>query len=234
MARLSSLLKDIADAIRKKKGSTKLIKPQDFATEISGIEGDGGITQRVSYLRRTNSGYIDTGIPGANSNLTIIARFAFTTLPTGYWHLIHAYENESTNATRIFVNSNKNVLGSLNSIASSSAVVAQTLFTGVIYTAKLSPTSITNFSITSNGVSGSKGRTSGGALSEDLFIFANGTDAVDIELYSLQILDNGVLVRDFIPHYQDGEFGLWDVVNGRFYGNSGSGTFGGQILDING
>lgn len=26
---------------------------------------------------------------------------------------------------------------------------------------------------------------------------------------------------------KDGEFGLWDAVGSRFYGNSGDGTFGG-------
>lgn len=33
--------KDVADAIRAKKGTTDLINPQDFATEIEGISGGG-------------------------------------------------------------------------------------------------------------------------------------------------------------------------------------------------
>lgn len=39
---LKDHLKEVADAIRAKKGTTDLINPQDFATEIEGISGSGG------------------------------------------------------------------------------------------------------------------------------------------------------------------------------------------------
>lgn len=234
MASLSSLLKDIADAIRSKKGTTSHINPQDFAREIASIDGGSGISQRVSYLRRTNSGYIDTGVKGNNPNLSITARFAFKVLPTGYWNVIYAYENESSNATRIICNGNRYIYGSLNSIASSSASVAQTLYKDVIYTAKLYASSATVFTLSVNGVSATTGRKEGTPIDENLIIFSGSADNVDIELYSLEIMDNGVLIRDFFPHYKDGEFGLWDAVGNRFYGNSGAGTFGGQIINING
>ena len=233
MASLSSLLKNIADAIRNKKGSTSPINPQDFAREIASIEGGGGISQRVSYLRRTNSGYIDTGVKGNNPNLSITARFAFKVLPTGYWNVIYAYENESSNATRIICNGSKYIYGSLNSIATSSASVAQTLYKDVIYTAKLYAPSATAITLSVNGVSATTGRKDGTPIDENLIIFSGSADNVDIELYSLEIVDNGVLIRDFFPHYKDGEFGLWDAVGNRFYGNSGAGTFGGQLININ-
>lgn len=41
---LKDHLKEVADAIRAKKGTTDLINPQDFATEIEGISGGGGDT----------------------------------------------------------------------------------------------------------------------------------------------------------------------------------------------
>lgn len=234
MATLPELMHDIASAIRTKKGATRLINPQDFPAEIMSIEGGGGSSQRVTYLRRTNSGYIDTGVKGNNSNLSITARFAFKVLPTGYWNVIYAYENESSNATRIICNSNKYIYGSLNSIASKSASIAQTLYKDVIYTAKLYASSTTTITLLVNGISATTGRQDGSPIDENLKIFSGATDNVEIELYSLEIMDNGVLIRDFYPHYQDGEFGLWDVVGNRFYGNSGAGTFGGQIINING
>lgn len=41
-----------------------------------------------------------------------------------------------------------------------------------------------------------------------------------------QLYDNGVLIRDFIPcKNADGEIGMYDTVNAKFYGNAGSGTF---------
>ena len=47
-----------------------------------------------------------------------------------------------------------------------------------------------------------------------------------IKIYSCQIYDNGTLVRDFVPCMNaSGAVGLYDVVNGVFYANAGSGAF---------
>ena len=47
-----------------------------------------------------------------------------------------------------------------------------------------------------------------------------------MRLYSCQIYDNGILIRDYIPcQATDGKIGLWDDVNSVFYGNAGTGTF---------
>ena len=41
-----------------------------------------------------------------------------------------------------------------------------------------------------------------------------------------QLYDNGTLIRDFIPcKNADGEVGMYDTVNAKFYGNAGTGTF---------
>ena len=64
-----------------------------------------------------------------------------------------------------------------------------------------------------------------------LLIFAfNNVGSVlayaSFELYSLKIYDSGTLIRDFIPFKDEsGNIGLWDDVNGVFYGNAGTGTF---------
>ena len=46
-------------------------------------------------------------------------------------------------------------------------------------------------------------------------------------LYSCQIYESNVLIRDLVPCYRkaDGAVGLYDLVNGAFYTNAGSGTF---------
>ena len=47
-----------------------------------------------------------------------------------------------------------------------------------------------------------------------------------VRIYSCQIYDDGVLVRDLVPCINaEGEIGMWDKVNGVFYGNAGSGAF---------
>lgn len=48
-----------------------------------------------------------------------------------------------------------------------------------------------------------------------------------IRLYYLKFYDGSNLIRDFIPviRHSDGAIGLLDLVNLKFYGNSGTGTF---------
>lgn len=48
----------------------------------------------------------------------------------------------------------------------------------------------------------------------------------DAKIYSCTIYDNGTLIRDYVPCSDpSGEVGLYDQVNGVFYGNAGTGTF---------
>lgn len=47
-----------------------------------------------------------------------------------------------------------------------------------------------------------------------------------VRLYSCQIYDNGTLVRDFVPCFDENRtVGLYDLVNDVFYRNAGSGSF---------
>lgn len=49
------------------------------------------------------------------------------------------------------------------------------------------------------------------------------------KLYSCRIYDGNTLVRDFIPCIDpNGNIGLYDLVNKKFYGNAGSGVFVGS------
>ena len=46
------------------------------------------------------------------------------------------------------------------------------------------------------------------------------------KLYSCQFYVDGTLVRDYVPcETSEGEIGLWDNVEGKFYGNNGEGKF---------
>lgn len=57
--------------------------------------------------------------------------------------------------------------------------------------------------------------------------YGNVSRLASAKLYSLEIIQDNTLVRNFIPCYRkaDGEIGLYDIVNNRFYTNSGTGTF---------
>lgn len=49
-------------------------------------------------------------------------------------------------------------------------------------------------------------------------------------LYACEIYDNGTLIRDYVPCINpSGAYGLYDRVNGEFYGNAGTGAFTGAV-----
>lgn len=70
------------------------------------------------------------------------------------------------------------------------------------------------------------------ALTINLFADSHNGDPsyyTAMKLYSCQIYDNNVLVRDFVPCMSDADgMGLYDLVNGKFYGNAGTGSFVGS------
>lgn len=79
---LKDHLKEVADAIRAKKGTSDLINPQDFATEIEGISGSGGGESGGSnwrYFDTTNATVAEGTIPLINMLFSI-----FKTKSAGY------------------------------------------------------------------------------------------------------------------------------------------------------
>ena len=69
------------------------------------------------------------------------------------------------------------------------------------------------------------------SINYPLYLFArDNAGSVDnqckMRLYSCRIYNNGLMVRDFIPcRNASGTIGLYDLVNGQFYTNAGTGTF---------
>lgn len=45
------------------------------------------------------------------------------------------------------------------------------------------------------------------------------------KIYSCKIYESEVLIRDFVPCEYNGQYGMWDLVENKFYGNKGTGTF---------
>lgn len=60
----------------------------------------------------------------------------------------------------------------------------------------------------------------------------SGISYGSFRLYSCRIYNNGLMVRDFIPcKNASGTLGLYDMVNGQFYANAGTGTFTGSEVE---
>ncbi len=81
--------------------------------------------------------------------------------------------------------------------------------------------------------------TDASTVSNAIFLFAYNAGSYvsnygHLKLYSCQICDNDVLVRDFVPCIKDdGEVGLYDLAGKQFYGNAGTGTFtAGPVIAI--
>lgn len=191
--------------------------------------GSSAIGSIAKALVRNGVGCIDTGVDGANSNLTIKIQYEFISMPTTYFNLIRAYVDESTNSTRIIYNKHNNVYVCLNSVPSQSLLSSSVRYANVIYTDILQPESTTTFSYTANGVKTTKTRTSGSSLiGHNLILFptTSSNDNVSIKVYSLQIFDGDTLIRDYVPFtLKSGECGMYDYVTKQFYGNDGSGAF---------
>lgn len=75
-------------------------------------------------------------------------------------------------------------------------------------------------------------------IGRSIFIGADNNDGTaasitSIRIYTCQIYDNGTLVRDYVPVKDaNGNVGLYDIVESKFYGNAGSGAFtGGAVVD---
>ena len=68
-------------------------------------------------------------------------------------------------------------------------------------------------------------------LQYNMWIFATNNSGTaqylcKAKIYSAQIYDDGVLIRNFVPaRNASGTLGLYDTVNGTFYTNAGSGAF---------
>lgn len=85
--------------------------------------------------------------------------------------------------------------------------------------------------LTANGVTISRARSKD--PSANFCLFGNLTSyPCSAKIFSCQIYTNGALIRDFAPCVDpNGNIGLYDIVNSKFYGNAGSGSFVGSEVE---
>lgn len=230
---ISNSLKDIKSALSSK-GVPVTGNITTYGNAIRSIQAGSSIIY-LPCIRRVKTGYIDTGVPGANSNLRIEISYSLNTLPSGYFNLFHAYVNETTNATRAILNGSSTTYCSLNSKAGDSLTASIRRVTGRIYTESLSRSS-SSMLYYSTGGAGNKVVSNGSSLdmNNTIKIFQSGTDSVDINLYSFRIYDQDVLIKDYVPCLIDGNYGMMDILTGKFE-TSASAAFvdSGQVFPMN-
>ena len=187
----------------------------------------------LNYIESTGTQYIDTGYKPTSENLKVELTFLSTNNSNGNQSL---FGNEINNCELSSHHRQWSMVlyGGINSwthwVGYTEAFHRLTTTINTIYTYSVHANN-GSLSVVFNGSSSSS--TYSGVLLKTLniFIFANHIDgSVNqfsyIRLYSFKMYDSDILVRDFVPVTDaSGTAGLYDLVNNKFYGNSGSGSF---------
>lgn len=175
----------------------------------------------LAYIQSSGTQYIDTGFK-PNNNTRIVLEY--DSLTTGTEFIFGARHNSSANST---------------SYSFSFVHLADSWVRSDFGSVE---TGITSISPTKILVDKNKNKTTynSGSVTATAQTFQNnynltlcavntaGTVSAHakIKLYHCQIYDNGTLIRDFVPCVSDADgVGLYDLVEDKFYGNSGTGAF---------
>lgn len=175
----------------------------------------------LEYIESTGTQYIDTGVM-PNQNTRVVAD-VYTESTSAIKGIFGSRSSGTLNGFCVWQLSNTSVgsyYGTLNNVVSMSTVGVRLLIdkNKNITTVNGTETSVNTQTFT-------------GLMSVHLFTVkqADGTFPYAHmvgKFYSCQIWDNGTLVRDYVPCLNpSNEVGLYDIVNGVFYGNSGTGYF---------
>lgn len=225
----NKLVKNFVPCLRKtdnELGMYDTISKQFYTNQGTGKFGYNEYTF-VEYIESTGTQYIDTGVNADDINYAFeIDFYGYQTQPTQYPRVFgYQYQGGIFLGTKFWYgnNTNTNSTDSLNVFNDERhllfankdyAIVDNTTF--LINTP---PTSLTKFNSNKIAIFGSiHGNT--GLIRND--------DFSSIKLYNFKIYHSNKLIRNFIPciRNSDNEIGLYDMVNGTFYGNAGTGTFG--------
>lgn len=188
--------------------------------------------QQVDYIESHGTEYIDTGIVG-NQNTAIEIISAYTNYTNEWRSIIGGREQYNGNWIEIHqATNNRNTRADFGTIDAST--VSNIVYTNVAFNDyNKHKYKIEDFNVYVDGQKiGECSNKTNFSTVATLYLFANNQNGVVIEqvyakIYSCKIYDNNTLVRDFIPCYRksDNEVGMYDLVNGVFYTNAGTGSF---------
>lgn len=198
------------------KGTAQIVKRYKGTDLIYSVSRLPSAFQEVEYIQSSGTQYIDTGVSisiGFNNHLAKV-KASFVQRNTESYDSIYGIDSNmqfARNSSGYFMDGANvaSLMLNLNEIYE--------------YTADYSTgqSSINNVTLTRNLNAGA-----------NPFLFCSNSGLLArysayAKLYSCQIYDNGTLVRNFVPCYRkaDNVAGLYDLVNGVFYTNAGTGTF---------
>lgn len=187
---------------------------------------------QLEYIRATGTQYINTGYSPQSENVIYECEWLEEALNAGSSLFGSTNTGSSSNKwTGVHYHPSAGALysatGATDGVCSAAGIVA-----GAKNTLK---TTINNGTVTMlrNGTTytGNYAGSIRNGISIGLFADKRNSDVVEftnnVRMYSWRMTDNGVLVRDMVPaeRVSDGAVGMFDLVEGVFYGNAGSGAF---------
>lgn len=209
--------------------------------------------QQVEYIESTGTQYIDTGYHFLSEQSEIIADLMITS-NSGDQTLFGSEEYYGSTSSRIFSDILHGRNGTFAAYVGAGSNGSVNIGLNIRRIVDLATTLNKNLTIKLDGttqLSKSYSQTiltyanayNGASNKGNIFIFANHGDGVTspiqhiggMRLYSFKMYDGGELVRYFVPVYRraDRVAGLYDIVEGKFYTNPGSGSFiYGKNLDV--
>lgn len=214
--------------------NTELLEAYFNGSEVSSIYYNNVLTWeappyvQIDYIQSSGTQYINTGVIGKSGISTEIG-WMFSSAPTSYGSILSSRIAGGARIYTAYYLPGTGMVIAYNALISGKT---NTVTTGTWYEYE---TTLENgeqhFYI--NGVEAQTSSTTGEVNTNyPLYAFAlnEGGTAKDFAIGKMsycKIYDNGTLVRDFIPvQMKDtAEIGLWDRVEGKFYGNDGTGKF---------
>lgn len=180
--------------------------------------------KQVEYLQSSGTQWINSNFYPSGNALRIVTKFKYTTAHDG----LSLFGNSTSGQFAITAYGSQPVfyVGTSNAVSCGEQTSLNTPYTLDVTANNGTLTAIWNGTTYTASYSGTL------RTDRPMYIFGSNDGSGVAEtgsgylLEGIQFYDNGSLVRNYIPCTNNsGTAGLYDLVNGTFYGNSGTGTF---------
>lgn len=195
---------------------------------ILGAGEDSGNSYRtLEYIESSGTQYINTGVKGDTSDLTIMAKYNILA-HTRYAGIFGNYVDEPYNCWRTILTEADDDEGfvSVNTLAGGGSTRLRMPKNTILETLLDKDKIVIN-----NQTIPITNKKTGIDNDSTIAIFSQkvGSTGAAMRLYSFKILNGGALVRDYVPVIQnEDKYGLYDLVEQKFYSNEGTGVFTGK------
>lgn len=177
--------------------------------------------QEVEYIQSSGTQYIDTGFVPNNNTRVVMDLTVLNGTVSSFFGARKGGKDSSFTAFCLGTTSLRSDYGSSQLSLSISGIGSRVIVDADKNTFKYGSYSVTHSAATFNSTYSLY------LLQNNYIGAADENSCMAATLYSVQIYDNGTLVRDLVPCYRkaDSAKGLYDLISKAFYANAGTGAF---------